>query len=185
MNPPSDFEVVRPNLDHLLSAAGMSLKIAWKLTVSTLTLAIVLGTIAGPTAQPEKPSLEASPQVRVEKTENHYRVITQLPAEQHTLSIELIDPLGQKHLFLTYGKKGIIHSSTCNNNSMKLGYAMTHGSGEVVSIRTPGAYYTVRLYETGNSYVAVEAATKDQTTLGQIRVSPKGEKQLISDATNP
>ncbi|AGA30204.1 hypothetical protein [Singulisphaera acidiphila] len=177
-------EIKNARQNQLFEATRISLGIAWKLTVSALVLAIILGWVKGPT-QSEKRSWEAPQPVKVEKIENHYRVITQLPPGHESLRIELIDPLGQKHLLLTYGKDGIINSSTHYKKSMRIGYAIVRGIGETVNIRTPGADYQVRLHESGHSYVTVEALTKDRTRLGHIRVSPKGEQQPISDPANP
>lgn len=178
-------EIKNASQNQLYEATRISLGIAWKLTVSALVLAIILGWIAGPTAQSEKRSWEAPQPVKVEKIENHYRVITQLPPGQESLRIELIDPRGQKHLSLTYGKDGIINSSTHYKKSIRIGYSINRGIGETVNIRTPGADFQVGLHESGYSYVTVDAATKDRTRLGDIQVSPKGELEPISDPANP
>lgn len=122
MNPSSDFEIVRPKLDHLLSATGMSLKIAWKLTVSVLALAIVLGMLAGPTVQSESPSQKASDPVRVEGKEDCFRVITQLPTEGDTLKIELADTPNKLQMHLIYDKNGINHFFTVNHKLINIGY---------------------------------------------------------------
>lgn len=185
-------EIEKARQDRILNVIRVSLGIAWKSIVTALALAIVLGMVAGPTAQSGRSTLEAAQPVRVEKDENCYRVVTQIPPGQDTLQIELIDPPGRKHLKLVYGKHGIVHFYTIQSDSiaaplpgsLRIGYAVTPEGGEVVNTRTPGAYYSVGLHRSGHSYVLVESTAKERTRLGHIRISPEGEPQPANDDTN-
>lgn len=179
-----DQEIGNTKYDQLFYATRMSLGLAWKLTVLAFALAIVLGMMAGPAAQSERQALDQSYPVRVEKEENHYKVITQVPAGNETLHIEVIDPLGKKHLSLVYSKNGIAHSFTQDTKLIHVGFYNSNDGNESVSIRTPKTFYTLRAQASGSSNVTAEARSVTRRMLGEIWVSPEGERLPSHDDTN-
>src|SRR4051794_1442735 len=100
MNQSYSSEIEKVVLNHILFAARFSLGIAWKLTVSALAVAIVVGMTAGPAAQSGSPSLNEAHPVRVEREDNIFRILTQVPSGKDDLLIELVDPRGKKYLHL-------------------------------------------------------------------------------------
>ncbi|SIO01807.1 hypothetical protein SAMN05444166_2057 [Singulisphaera sp. GP187] len=170
--------------DQLFYATRMSLGLAWKLTVLAFALAIVLGMMAGPAAQSERQALEQSFPVRVEKEENHYKIMTQVPAGNDSLHLEVIDPLGKKHFSLVYDKNGIAHSFTQNTKLIHVGFYNTNDGNESVSIRTPKTFYAIRAQASGSSNVVAETRSAVRRTLGEIWVSPEGERLPSGDDAN-
>lgn len=175
-------------LNQVLSATRMTLGIVWKLMVSALALAILLGMVAGPGANSEKSSLTEEQPVKVQGEGNQYRVFTRIPSDKEVLQLELIDPVGKRHLHLTYHKIGLAYFSTSSGDPFQIGYVRRPGGDESANIRTPAAHYSVSLQTNGESGVAVTetgvvAATGPgyPLNLGEIWISPEGKRRSPSD----
>lgn len=160
-----------------LHAACTSLGIAWKLAVSAFALAIILGMVAEPAAHSGKPSSAESHPIRLERTGNLCRILTQLPAGKDSLEMELFDPRGKKSFYLLYGKDGIMNFYSSNCDRVFTGYTTRPGGGERVHIRTPATLYSVGLHSNGDSNVLVTTRGIERKPLGEIRVSPNGTRQ--------
>jgi hypothetical protein len=180
MNRTFTSEIERASLDHVLSAARMTLGIAWKLAISALAVAIVLGMVAGRSARSEKPSLDDPAPVVVKGEGNHYRIFTQIPSDKELLHVELIDPVGKRHLNLTYHRKGLSHFFTSRAERFQLGYLARTGGEEIASVRTPLAHYSVDLLTGGESGVVVNSPGYQQR-LGEIWITPEGKRRPPRD----
>jgi hypothetical protein len=161
-------------LDQILNAARTTAGIAWKLTVSVLSVAIIVGMVAGPSARSEKPSLDEQAPVKVKGEGNKYRLFTQIPSDQGLLHLELVDPVGKQHLHLTYNRTGLSYFFTSRGERFQLGYTTTPGGEERASVRTTSADYTIDLQASGESGVVVVAPASPEN-VGEIWISPEGK----------
>lgn len=175
MNQSFVFATKRAVLDQILNSTRQCLEIAWKITVFTLALIILIEITVGPGTQSEHLSSQEPQPVRVERTENLVRIHTRLPAGKDTLQVDLIDPLGRKHLHLAYGVNGLTHWFTPNPTGFHLGYVKQPGGGEAFNIRVPRASYSIGLESSGESRVTVVDPLANQRLIGEILVSSDGK----------
>lgn len=170
-------------LGNFINFSRLCLGIAWKLTAFMLTLAIVLGLTAGPTARSDRSSSQEPQPVWIERTENLVRIYTKIPTEKNMLKVDLIDPLGRNHLYLAYDSNGLNHWFTPYAEGLHLGYAKRPGGAESLNIRTPRVNYSVGLEDNGESGVIIVVPSENQRRIGEISVSPEGKLRPSSGNT--